>query len=519
MMKYAIPTAKKYFLPSEQYNLRQFQQMVYTRIYQEGDNLNSDSNHPSVSNPIYEHFNAPRDIRSDNDSGMLIIDKNPTICDDHLLETVNNYPPFNNISRQNGGEIPVEISCFEKPSTADVPLLMADAVKPSSEGNNSKEEETKIFKHLFVDLQLVVAYSIIIYILVTTPSSVSDSEISKLYADNISGKLYFSMVLTACVALMLDPVVDASLNFSEPIPKGKVLHRYRSRDDGIISLFVRCCIIAASSSSEDVRVVVDDATIPSEYEKADFSTFEQLLCCEKKTVREEINTATSASSGGDNDYCEHAEYKCLEILYCADQIMRWFYVPYVVRLCIAVCLMMLMRLMRCACCSIWLELWLRLSRFLYICARHHAENNFITKQVLFIVPLMPGLATHILLGWFAFAYVFVAILLVCFVVKIMLDKLVQYTTTAAGVISTQGGALDTSKIWRRSAAEQLRYVALKCMWRTFFLISAQVSFNYATLLYAGQPYNQVIGEELTLRSTSCFFHHIEKNYLVFFNWI
>ena len=192
--------------------------------------------------------------------------------------------------------------------------------------------------------------------------------------------------------------------------------------------------------------------------------------------------------------------------------MRWFYVPYIIRLLVAVDLM----LVRLILCNVFVELGLRLSRFMYVGVRHHAENKFITKQILFILPLFTGFLTNIVVGMLAYPYIFLLLFGMCFVLKVLLDKMVQYTV---GEVSPQEGALDTKKIWQGSIPEQLRYMALKCLWRTFLLLTAQVGFNYAALLYVGQPYIDVIGNEINFRGTNCFFENLQDNALVFLNWI
>ena len=151
--------------------------------------------------------------------------------------------------------------------------LEKSATNDSSSGNSKKEDNSKLVKHLYTDLQLITAYAIIIYVLATTTEGTS--RFSKFYAyQTIMGKFYFSMVLTACVALMLDPAVDASLNYAEPITKGKILNRYRSRD-GIISLYVYLTICCCNTGPMNFIQMLNDP-VPSEYEKAEFSTLEQL---------------------------------------------------------------------------------------------------------------------------------------------------------------------------------------------------------------------------------------------------
>ena len=395
------------------------------------------------------------------------------------------------------------------------------AIKDDNSGN-SKEDNAKLFKHVYTDLQLLTAYAIIIFVLATT--SMGNTSFSKFYAyQSIMGKFYFSMVLTACVALMLDPAVDASLNFSEPIAKGKILHRNRSRD-GIISLYVYLTICCCNTGPMYFIQKLDDPAVLSEYEKAELSTFEQLLCCCSSSSSSTTGApvlaegVTNTVRAAEDDF-DNIEYKWLEIIYCFDQVMRWFYVPYILRLLVIIDLMLL----RLVLCKIFVELGLRLSRFTYVAVRHHAENKFITKQILFILPLLTGFLTNVIVGWLAYPYIFLLLFAVCFAIKVLLDKMVEFTVGDVVVSPHEaggGGALDTRKILQHgSIPEQVRYLALKCLWRTFLLLSTQVGFNYATLLYVGQPYIDVIGNELALRGSDCFFENFQENAIVFFSWI
>eukprot|EP01036_Dinobryon_divergens_P033189 gene33189-42920_t len=281
MTKYAIPAAKTYFLPIAQQHL-----MFFT------SSKGQKSGEPSknVDNPIVHGLDSVSisgEVRSSNSGLAVFVDGKPSTTPDNQHVDL------------------------EKSATND-----------SSSGNSKKEDNSKLVKHLYTDLQLITAYAIIIYVLATTTEGTS--RFSKFYAyQTIMGKFYFSMVLTACVALMLDPAVDASLNYSEPITKGKILNRYRS-GDGIISLYVYLTICCCNTGPMNFIQTLNDPAVPSEYEKAEFSTLEQLLCgCSKKRDGETPETTTpTGATGTDHD---NIEYKWLEIIYCVDQIMRWFY--------------------------------------------------------------------------------------------------------------------------------------------------------------------------------------------------
>jgi hypothetical protein len=267
---------------------------------------------------------------------------------------------------------------------------------------------------------------------------------------------------------------------------------------------------------------LDDPAIPSEYEKAEFSTFENLLCGKRITEVDGGGGGGGASVRGQGVQtapldgkvadCDNVEYHWLEAIYCWDQILRWFYVPYIFRL----WSMFNLTLLRVILCSPLVKLGLLQSRFVYLAFRHHAENKFIAKQMLFFFPLLFGLETHVILGWLAFFYVFLTIFGACLITKFLLDNMVQCTV---GEASNSQVALDPNKIWTGTYVELVRYVLLKLMWRTYLLISAQVGFNYAALLYSGESYGDIINKENSLRNSDCFYHHLQDNSLVFFNWL
>jgi hypothetical protein len=284
-----------------------------------------------------------------------------------------------------------------------------DAISGASNiyNNSAEKEDRKLFKHLFTDLQLIAGYCIFVYVIATESSLNTSTALGHFYAyENITGKLYFSMLFTASVALALDPFVDASLNYSESIPMNKILNRYRS-SDWIISLYVYIMLFFCCSGPLLLIQKLDVPENPSESEKAEFLTFEKLLfgnCMEtmeskvtdmkdelsaRVTIPPWVPTASTTCLG----YCmsenEELEFKWLEILYCADQIQRWFYVPYVFRAGALVTLVLVRVILCnglcccccCRCCHVLLELLLKSSRFTYIATRNHAENRYIHTYI------------------------------------------------------------------------------------------------------------------------------------------
>ena len=386
-------------------------------------------------------------------------------------------------------------------------------VSSPEEFKGQEKENPNFMAHTFADIQLVASYITIIYVAASTSASSAFVQYQ-----NIMGQWYYSMLLSACLALMLDPMIDASLNFSQPISKGKILHRYRSNDGLYVYLSLCICNFEPFSFIKKL----DNPAIPSEQENAEFSTFEQLICGRgskeerggEKSAQNNSGTKTVSpdTPDGDDADCNSIEYKWLEAIYCLDQVLRWFYLPYIFRMFI-VAIMMFLRLILC---RPLVMLGVIQCRFVYLAFRHHAENEFITRQILFFAPLLFGLVTHVLLGWLAFSYIFIAIFIVCFIIKLLLDKLVAHFV---GKVTNQG-VLKADDIYSGSSIVVLvRYVALKFMWRTFLVFSTQIGFNYATLIYSGQPYIDIIGNEDALRNSDCFYQNIMSNSLVFFNWV
>ena len=372
----------------------------------------------------------------------------------------------------------------------------------------NKKEDPNFMAHVFADIQLVASYITIIYVAGTTSGSSTFVQYQ-----NIMGKWYYSMLLSACLALMMDPMIDASLNYSQPISKGKILNRYRSQD-GIISLYVYLSLCFCNFGPLSFIKKLNDPAIPSEQELAEFSTFEQLLCGRGNKDEKIGETASQNKDGAQTvspNGCDNVEYKWLEGIYCWDQVLRWFYMPYIIRLTIVTNMMCL----RLILCSPLVKLGVIQCRFVYLAFRHHAENEFITRQMLFLAPIVFGLFTHVFLGWLAFFYIFVAIFLVCFIIKLLLDKLVAYYVGNV----TDKGTLKSEELYSGTKVELVRYVVLKLMWRTYLVFSAQIAFNYATLYYSGQPYGDIIGNEDALRNSDCFYQNLMSNALVFFNWV